>query len=967
MNDNGVISSKSVSSCFAGLKRSRSPDAVVSPLSPSKRPRPDSEDNPEPVSSPARAPEPKIHQLLPTRVDGSGKPLQNLVGFAARKWFEESNNDVFTTTNLDTFPSKRYLMPTTLLSILIPCPDASPFYLIDSPLRRDSAYTPPSQPGSNGLQAQQPQFNPVLGRDNASGSIEEDYRSVIDDLTVENKKLKQRLRRYEKLHCSHLQQEKLFEVRVHGLPAYEKRELELVLRRFAAGLDDPEAGRVVNGRTQPKQRHPVSTTKPPNAHRTPVDSAYASNSASDVIITPSRLPDRTNQEKPLPPVDTKHEIVESYILHMPTHIVPTRLSELSNEAKMQMIVKRLEQVFTETSAARRRSRSSQQQQEAFKTAAMLGKCVGKTQGDKAMPEGSREARILPVDHENLDCPSGAQSWNDCYGDPPSNSVKSSEEGPPHQRPTRPIDFDLYRPQVAADNMDYIRHLGLAFPVKRAGVPNHGEGWVYLNLLSNMAQLHTFNVTSEFVRKAIARTSSRFRLSPDGQQVKWRDTAETASGSSDSDDGSRSYDHQGTASDHEIYSLQATTRRSMTNLRATLEQRTTDAGNVEYARTHIDNPLFIHGTLFIDSYSCSNDSDPNLSLGRSEFDGPGQSNSFKTLQPSNNEAASSSRKSGNGPIIFYKQATFCTDLSGHTQSSLIKHTSYARFSEHPLGQSSIPVGCRDYGCEQSEKDVCGLSIASPFMTVTDSKATSETGLDFPDIESFSEHPCTDDKEPLSFEASGLAGIQPEDNFLVDVAIQHTRPKRATRRSSSFAHLRRHVHRGRAHHSISSKTVHTLRESGRAVQLTDLLETQNRVLSTKTTNLPPSSLPKPSYICLSFSSSDSDDGEDDESESVSDDSRIPSNSAISECQCSVDDDDGIPPAKHLPAPLREARRLERQPHNSENEEDSDESIDLLAYARSRDRWAVAAWEMDYDADGTRSVSDVPANGSASEGDT
>jgi len=153
----------------------------------------------------------------------------------------------------------------------------------------------------------------------------------------------------------------------------------------------------------------------------------------------------------------------------------------------------------------------------------------------------------------------------------------------------------------------------------------------------------------------------------------------------------------------------------------------------------------------------------------------------------------------------------------------------------------------------------------------------------------------------------------------------------------------------------------------VQLTDLLETQNRVLSTKTTNLPPSSLPKPSYICLSFSSSDSDDGEDDESESVSDDSRIPSNSAISECQCSVDDDDGIPPAKHLPAPLREARRLERQPHNSENEEDSDESIDLLAYARSRDRWAVAAWEMDYDADGTRSVSDVPANGSASEGDT
>ena len=61
---------------------------------------------------------------------------------------------------------------------------------------------------------------------------------MIDDLTVKNKKLREKLKKYEKLYCSHLQEEKLFEVRVHGLPVQQKLELEQVLRRFAASLAD---------------------------------------------------------------------------------------------------------------------------------------------------------------------------------------------------------------------------------------------------------------------------------------------------------------------------------------------------------------------------------------------------------------------------------------------------------------------------------------------------------------------------------------------------------------------------------------------------------------------------------------------------------------------------------------------------------------------------------------------------------
>lgn len=957
MNDNLVASSKPVSSRFARSKRAQSPNALAFPPSPSKRPRLESGHHSGLASSPKRAEDGKTHPPLPARIDASGKLEQSLEGFAAQRWFEESNNDVVANANLNAWSSKRRLTPASVSPILMSRLDASPFDLRDSPLGLDSACAPPSQPGSNGLQAEQPQSYPILGHYNASGSIDDDYRSVIDDLTIENKKLKKRLRKYEKLHCSHLQQERLFEVRAPGLPECEKQQLELVLRRFAAGLDDPRSKRAVSARNLQTQRHPVSKAKPLKPHQTPADSTYASNSSSDLIIPSFGLPDRTNQQKPRSFTDANHKNVELHMKHMPHAIVPTRPFGLSNEAKMKLIVKRLEQVLTGNSTTRRRPRFSRQQRhENSISAEMLENSAEDIQRDRAMLEGSRGARILPVDHENLDSTNGAQSWNNCYSDPLSESAKSSEEGTPQQRPTRPIDLDLYGPQVGADNIEYIHDLGLA------SLGRGREGWVYLNLLSNMAQLHTFSVTSNFVRKAIAKPGSGFDLSPDGQQVRWRDTAGTASGKLGSSDGTRNRAHQDLASDDEVRNFSATAPLSNTDLVATLRQETTNASLVEHAHTHDYVPLFTRGTLPQDSHS-SKGSDPDLSLGPSEFDDSGQSNIFEALPPANNEETSSSRKSRNGPIIFYKQATFCTDLSGHIPSSTTKYTKYARYSAQPLGRSPIPVYHGKYSSERLENAVRVLSTALPFTTVTDNKATSKIGFDFPDIESLSSHPGSDDVEPLNFEASGLAGTKPEDNFLVDVATQHTRPKRATIQSSPFSHFGRRMHRGQPHHSIS---IHTLTEPGATLSLTNHPKAQNRVLYTKTTNLPPSSLPQPSYFCLPFSPSDSDDGEADEGESVSNDSHNPSNSATSQYRCSFDDDDELLPTGHVWAPLSPTSGLQCQPSDSEDEQDSNDSIDLLAYARSRDRWAVAAWEMDYDADGTKSVSDVPANGSASEGD-
>src|SRR5690349_15516782 len=60
-----------------------------------------------------------------------------------------------------------------------------------------------------------------------------------------------------------------------------------------------------------------------------------------------------------------------------------------------------------------------------------------------------------------------------------------------------------------------------------------DGWVYLNLLCNLAQLHIINVTPAFIRAAVSEKSTKFQLSPDGQKIRWRGGTHGTRFSSDS--------------------------------------------------------------------------------------------------------------------------------------------------------------------------------------------------------------------------------------------------------------------------------------------------------------------------------------------------------------------------------------------------------------------------------------------------
>ncbi|GBB86146.1 hypothetical protein RclHR1_01260017 [Rhizophagus clarus] len=186
----------------------------------------------------------------------------------------------------------------------------------------------------------------------SSGS--DSYRSVIDDLTLKNQKLRQKLRKLERIHSKSLHKEKLFEVRYYQMPREKRHELEEYLRQFAAQLSTPNSS---------------STQGTQNSINV--------NDSTENSLTPDTL-----------------------------NIKP------SDKSKMKQVVRAIENVFTTK-----------------------------------------------------------PSLDDHY-------LKDQEDADP-------------------------------------------QGYVYLNLLTNMAQLHTMSVTLPFVKQAIRTFSNCLELNEDGTKVRWR--------------------------------------------------------------------------------------------------------------------------------------------------------------------------------------------------------------------------------------------------------------------------------------------------------------------------------------------------------------------------------------------------------------------------------------------------------------
>ncbi|KAF9872802.1 frequency clock protein [Colletotrichum karsti] len=631
-------------------------------------------------------------------------------------------------------------------------------------------------------------------------SSADDYRSVIDDLTVEIKKLKDELKRYKHKGPEMMKRDKLFEIKIHGLPKRKKRELESTLRDFASGLESSTPSAEASS-ARKKSRHTTRldsgsgslskhASSSSGSHSRPVDSAYASmstgaNSSGTSLARPSASSRARSSEQK----------VQSYLKDIPEGLYPRHMV-MTDKDKKKLIVRRLEQIFTGRITGRSLARNQPKSAANIAPMApiMVEPATGNTTTSHPPPnistvvnEPSREARIFEGKKGQSKDTNSATNSNDQPepGVIPAATAEVSTSPPnalpPEQRPTRPRDLDPDRLQNPTENMDYIRHLGLAPPhltnlATYEDVSPDADGWVYLNLLCNMAQLHMLNVAPDYIRSAVSERSTKFQLSPDGRKIRWRGGTEGTKFSSDSSGDtsqvSRSDESEGAQNDgsrkkRKILQTAKSGQYSMSSGKHTSDQSKLDQPISSADGFHY-KPLFVHQSSSAEQTSLD---DTGSSFGAAEDNSNGES------RWDNGESSSSRRKRKrlDGAIIYYSGAPFCTDLSGDPGDA--SPSSYMTSTGQEQQLSSSTGFLRP---DAPHRTASGSAL--PYRPLSDGRkvpsvaVATETDSDDMDVDINADFPWSNAPQVVpdsTLDACGLGGVTPYDHFMVVATTK--RPK------------------------------------------------------------------------------------------------------------------------------------------------------------------------------------------------
>lgn len=828
------------------------------------------------------------------------------------------------------------------------------------------------------------------------------FRSVIDDLTIENKKLKERLRRFERLQPPHLEKDRMFELKIHSLPSRKRRELEDLLRDFASSVEESLDGET---KRSPNDQHlPYPSLNPHHSNSTlntkhtpssstsnsrPNDSAYASMSISGPASTSAlnQLPlEKTDSQQPRV---GKEQKIRSFLHDIPEGLLPKHSPVMTERQKKKLVVQRMEQLFT----GRRGSKAGEnsqpfQQQEVSKSAARADEAARSGPPEN---EGAREAHILPMD---IDAEGGKPSKlsGDSSGSTTGSrrmiSDSSDEQSPerlsPKQRPTRPLDLDPDRAQIPSENVDYIRHLGLSTPKlvteNSADVAADADGWIYLNLLINMAQLHIINVTPEFVRSALSNVSEKFQLSRDGKKVRWRGGSEGTRLSSDSGASSvRNRSPQDSDGGH-----------------GSRKRRRVEVGRSPSALVEVDDsdipmkssglpssfhykPLFHHQNSSSAGMISTDESDSSFSSG------PEHDSSSRKLSRGANPWSGAShlggkkrrRRQDDGPVVFYNGAKFFIDLSGDRSNIATPLHISGIGKDGYSNQAAIAGGARESALTFARTTSGSLLPFRPFKDYSkgnDPFLTEENRPKTPELfkeESEDEHfvnevPRESGHAQLqNFEATGLGGIQPADHFAVQVQTRHRRSIKAQRpKLSRFSRLSSPSKAPRKFlHGIPKESIESFHDKSPEETITDRLAAwpgcsspprsttlsigelpiKTEVLSTRYVNLEPSQLPPPFSWDVSTNSSEVDSDSDSSSAGISHLRRDRPFLYTSRVSCGDN--------------MEDPNNLDLADASNEEEDvsgfDTDSNIDMLALARQSDPDVVLeqerAYAMEVDQDG------------------
>lgn len=770
------------------------------------------------------------------------------------------------------------------------------------------------------------------------------------------------------MNSAHLEKDKLFEVKIHALPSAKRRELEDTLRNFASRIDgstddatrppsNPKHGayapHILSSGSDPKD-HSLSST----SNSRPVDSAYASMSQSGPTSTSTHNTGALKKSKSQTQT-SKDQKIHTFLLDIPEGLLPKHSNVMTERQKKKLVVKRLEQLFTgKVKGIIANHNQTLQQQEVSKSAAR----AEQASNNQLAEEGIREANMLPQEMEVDQLgPSGLSHRSSQDEISPVLSVSDASgttnaPSSPDQRPTRPLDLDPDREQIPTDNVEYIRHLGLSTPQliteDSSDAEQDADGWIYLNLLINMAQLHIMNVTPDFVRSAVSEVSAKFQLSKDGKKIRWRGGNQGTRLSSDSDNSSpcskrRQESDSGSEDGQKRQRLEGSSKRTGQFSSVPLQAKDTLALSSTKDKPFHYKPLFHHTSSPSEPMSLE-DSTSILESSPVDVSGiTGMSRGPHIWGQSSRSA--SRRRTDDGPIIFYSGAKFCTDLSSDRtniptplHAADVAKDGYSNHTDDALGAPTRPIstflrtpsgssrGTRPFR-NSSPSDL--IRLPSPDLVTSDESADDEIDMNLEWSSSSSPHPAL-----LGLSASGLGGTQPADHFAL--SVQTRRTKLGIASQGKLARFSRK-------HNIPRSSLNVFRDVKTADEITERLASistfspprqsnkatpafpvRSEIIATKMVRLQPSALPEPSAYYEAMSTSDGE-ADSDSGESGS--------SGISKYRR---------PEYFYHRPVTLISQPDMQsPANTSGDDESDDSIDMLAHLRAVDPATVAAQEQEF----------------------
>ncbi|SCZ89526.1 BZ3500_MvSof-1268-A1-R1_Chr9g10442 [Microbotryum saponariae] len=333
----------------------------------------------------------------------------------------------------------------------------------------------------------------------ALGASNEEFRTIVDDLALENQALKAKLRRYEAARVpATLKRDRLFEIRYfEGLSEEKREDLETFLTRYVQGIS---------------QLHDTSTPSP----------AVASAATTST----------TAEHRPQVLLHSSHSIASTVLPSLPPPKIPDRKFHRSRK-----------------SASSERDVLAGPSDFGFEPTSTTGTGAGikidsSSDSDRKKRKQKKHKKARKHTHaDDIEGPSKAVDAATTSGDT-GETTPTKEDEPTAIWATRE---NTQRPSVTIDDKSMSTAQAIVNSIEKLfrnsfearckgmkGTRSNEEylselleqdflsnGWVYLKLVCTMAMTHRFSVTMPFIESAIRTLSTRLEVSSSGAKVRWK--------------------------------------------------------------------------------------------------------------------------------------------------------------------------------------------------------------------------------------------------------------------------------------------------------------------------------------------------------------------------------------------------------------------------------------------------------------